>query len=163
VLEHDPVPDSMDLRSETGWTLYKQCDARWGSQRLGTCSLTICQAGCAMSSVAMMLSTKGVNINPEGFNNWLKGNGGYVSGCDIAWAKADNFGKTKFQGVETASEAAICSGVSAGHGVIANVNGGEHWVLITGCRGGGVFSVNDPGFNKATYTMGEILREAVYH
>lgn len=96
--------------------------------------------------------------------------------------------------------------------------GGQHWVLLTGCRGGGVFDVNDPGndallllfrlsifgshssvwtaparacgadrlsppvlrsralivfshvlacvnagFNRNTYTMGDILQEAVYH
>jgi len=65
--------------------------------------------------------------------------------------------------MEKASEATICSGLSAGHGIIANVRGGAHWVLLTGCRGGGVFDVNDPGFNQATYTFGEILQEAVYH
>ena len=65
--------------------------------------------------------------------------------------------------IQTASEAAICSGVAAGHGIIANVNGGSHWVLITGCAGNGVFYVNDPGFNRNTYSFHEILREAVYH
>ena len=33
----------------------------------------------------------------------------------------------------------------------------------TGCRGGGVFDVNDPGFNQATYTIGDIVTNAVYH
>ena len=42
-----------------GWTEYKQCDSRWANQGLGYCSQTICQAGCAMSSVAMILKTKG--------------------------------------------------------------------------------------------------------
>jgi hypothetical protein len=42
-----------------GWTEYKQCDSRWGGNELGTCSGTsICNAGCAMSSVAMILRTK---------------------------------------------------------------------------------------------------------
>jgi hypothetical protein len=46
-----------------GWVMYKQCDARWAYQQLGWCSgLTICAAGCAMSSAAMMLATKG---NPK--------------------------------------------------------------------------------------------------
>jgi len=168
--EHTLLPDEdavlvppSNVSTTLGWTLYKQCDSRWGGEQLGTCSLTICKAGCAMSSVAMMLSTKGVNVNPGTLNSWLKQNGGYASGCDIYWGKVDAFGKTHFQSVETASEASICSGLSQGHGIIANVNGGSHWVLLTGCRGGGVFNVNDPGFNRNTYTMGEILREAVYH
>jgi hypothetical protein len=41
-----------------GWTEYKQCDSRWANNKLGTCSQTICSAGCAMSSVAMVLHTK---------------------------------------------------------------------------------------------------------
>lgn len=41
-----------------GWTEYKQCDSRWANNQLGTCSQTICSAGCAMSSVAMILTTK---------------------------------------------------------------------------------------------------------
>jgi hypothetical protein len=39
-----------------GWTdtVFKQCDSAWGGQRLGTCTgTTICDAGCAICSVAM--------------------------------------------------------------------------------------------------------------
>jgi len=161
-IDHHDVIDTNET-SRDGWALFKQCDARWSGNQLGTCSLTICQAGCAMSSVAMILNSRGVNTNPGSFNAWLKSNGGYASGCDLYWGKADAFGKTTFQSIETASESDICSGVAAGHGVVANVRGGSHWVLITGCRGGGVFNVNDPGFNQNTYTMSDILREAVYH
>jgi len=50
--------------TSNGWTMYKQCDNQWGSQQLGTCSETICSAGCAMSSVAMILATKGADHNP---------------------------------------------------------------------------------------------------
>lgn len=48
--------------SSYGWTEYKQCDSRWGGNQLGTCSQTICSAGCAMSSVAMILHTKVLNF-----------------------------------------------------------------------------------------------------
>lgn len=87
-----------------------------------------------------------------------------LTGCRcVRRASVDKFGKTAFQGIETADEATLCAGIAAGHGIIANVRGGSHWVLLTGCQGGGVFDVNDPGFNQATYTMGDILQEAVYH
>lgn len=74
------------------WAMFKQCDSAWGStyvliiplplllvccqcllfpniymysgEQLGTCADTICQAGCAMSSVAMALATKGWKGNP---------------------------------------------------------------------------------------------------
>eukprot|EP01033_Poteriospumella_lacustris_P010290 gene10290-7308_t len=147
-----------------GWVSYKQCDSRWANQELGTCSSqTICSAGCAMTSVAMMLKTKGASVDPSSLDSYLTKNGGYASGCNIIWAKADDFGKTKFQAIETANESQICSGLSQGHGIIANVNNGNHWVLLTGCAGNGVFYVNDPGYTRTTYKMSEILREAVYH
>jgi hypothetical protein len=48
-----------DVKS-AGWVMYKQCDSRWAYQQLGWCvGLTICSHGCAMTSVAMMLATKG--------------------------------------------------------------------------------------------------------
>lgn len=50
------------------------------SQELGTGGDTICQAGCAMSSVAMLLTTRGRGYNPGTLNSWLKGNGGYAQG-----------------------------------------------------------------------------------
>jgi len=149
---------------QSSWTLYKQCDPSWANDELGTCgSLTICAAGCAMSSVAMILRTRGVNVNPDSLNSWLRNNGGYADGCDIVWGSVDRYGKTSFQGIEHADYGTICDGIKAGHGIIANVRDGSHWVLLTGCPSNGVFSVNDPGFSQNTYNFGDVSQEAVYH
>lgn len=146
-----------------GWAEYKQCDSRWANNQLGTCSETICSAGCAMTSVAMILQTKGAGQDPASLNSWLKSNGGYASGCNIVWASVDAFGVTSFQGIEHADESAICNGLAQGHGIVANVHNGGHWVLLTACAGNGVFYVNDPGYSTTTYTMADIVQEAVYH
>lgn len=147
-----------------GWVYYNQCDYRWANQRLGWCdNYTLCTGGCAMTSTAMILATKGVGVNPSSLDDWLSNNGGYWDGCDLIWGTIDAFGVTSFQGLETADEWSICNGLSQGHGIVANVNNGEHWVLLTGCLGGGVFTVNDPAFARDTYGMWEILMEAVYH
>jgi len=69
-----------------------------------------------MSSVAMMLATKGVGVDPGSLNSWLDDNGGYANGCDIIWATPDKWGVTSFQGIETASESEICNGLSQGNG-----------------------------------------------
>ncbi len=45
-----------------------------------------CQAGCAMSSVAMYLSTRGIPQTPHSLNQWLIGHGGYVSDDLLVWA-----------------------------------------------------------------------------
>eukprot|EP00055_Hartaetosiga_balthica_P008606 m.32617 g.32617 ORF g.32617 m.32617 type:complete len:218 (-) comp6393_c0_seq2:5479-6132(-) len=145
------------------WTLYKQCDSAWGSNHLGTSSDTICSAGCAMSSVAMLLHSRGLNYNPGSLNSWLISNGGYASGDLIIWSAVDRLGKTSYQGMENPSESVVASGLSQCHGIIANVRGGSHWVLLTGYQGNGVFSVNDPGFSQSTYNYGDMLRFAVYH
>jgi len=162
--DNAPPTAEVHFNSTGSWSLFKQCDPAWGSQELGTCAgETICSAGCAMSSVAMMLATKGIGTNPGVLDAWLTQNGGYASGCLIVWAAVDAFGVTSFQGMEQADESAICSGLDQMHGIIANVNNGGHWVLLTGCAGGGVFYVNDPGYDRSTYSMSEILQEAVYH
>jgi hypothetical protein len=61
------------------------------------------------------------------------------------------------------SSATLQSGLAACHGIVANVRGGSHWVLLTGFAGGDSFTVNDPGFSQATYPLSEMLRFAVYH
>jgi hypothetical protein len=56
----------------------------------------------------------------------------------------DAFGKTSFQGIENADYDTICTGLKAGHGIIGNVRGGSHWVLLTGCDNNGNFYVCTP-------------------
>ena len=50
------------------YPLYKQCDARWANDQLGTSSNTICKAGCLMSSAAMALAGHGHDYNPKTLN-----------------------------------------------------------------------------------------------
>jgi len=145
------------------WKLFKQCDSRWAPNRLGTCSETICQAGCAMSCVAMILATKGVNIDPGVLNSWLRSHGGYVSGCDIIWSKANEFGKVAFIGQSRQPYAAICDGISKGYAYIANVMNGRHWVLLSACEANESFEVNDPGFSRSSYTYGEVGLVSIYN
>jgi len=157
------VTEVSTVQDTQGWVLYKQCGESYSNNELGTCGgLSICDAGCAMSSVAMALSTFGHRINPGELNSWLRGHGGYAGGCSLYWVSVDAFGFSSFVGQERLSESQICSHIKKGDAVIANVRGGSHWVLLTGCRGRGVFDVNDPGFNQATYTLGDILTNSIY-
>jgi hypothetical protein len=110
-----------------------------------------------------VLLQQGVSQDPGSLNTWLRNNGGYASGCNIYWGSVDAFGVTKYQGKQNANENEICNGLSKGHGIIANVHNGGHWVLLTACAGGGTFYVNDPGYNTATYHLSDFKEEAVYH
>jgi hypothetical protein len=83
------------------WTLYKQCDQRWGKDRLGTSSNTICAAGCAMTSVSMALATYGVLVDkhtaePEDLNVWLTKHGGYIEGDLLVWNAVHHLKNDKF-------------------------------------------------------------------
>lgn len=75
----------------------------------------------------------------------------------------DALGYTTYVGKQSPTESEICNGLAAGHGLVANVHNGGHWVLLTGCAGGGVYYVNDPGYSTDTYSHGEIVDLAVYH
>jgi len=144
--------------------LFKQCDSRWGSHRIGTSSKTICQVGCLMTSVSMVLngmgkSINGKKMNPDVLNNYLTKNGGYVSGDEFVWSKVDSFG-LKFI-TNSCPRSQVISKFNAGDIVILNVRGGSHWVLMTG-HSGNTLKVNDPGFSVSSYSLNDVVAAGVY-
>ncbi len=146
------------------YPLYKQCDSRWGSDRLGTSSDTICSAGCLMSSVSMVLADCGKSIGgavatPKTLNAWLTKNGGYVSGDLFVWGAVNSFGLTFVK--KAYSSADITTLFKQGKAVILNVNNGGHWVLMTGISGSN-YLVNDPGFSRTSYGFGEVVEAGIY-
>ena len=135
------------------YPMYKQCDSRWANDQLGTSSKTICQAGCLMSSAAMALSGTGHSYDPKTLNNWLKSNGGYVSGNLFVWASINKLGLT-FKGF--VANSAIKSNLDAGNVVICNVHNGGHWVLAHSYNGNNIL-VNDPGYSTTSYDLTQIV------
>ncbi len=85
---------------------------------------------------------RGCSKDPGDLNAWLKSNGGYGSGCNIYWGSVDKLGYSTFVGKQDPTYSyttEMCNGLAAGHGLIANVHNGGHWVLLTGCAGNNVF------------------------
>ena len=155
---------SVLLAVSAAYPLFKQCDSRWGSNKLGTSAKTVCQAGCLMSSVAMVLNdcgktVNGQSANPGNFNSWLVSNGGYVSGNLFVWGATSKFGLS-FVGFSS-DHNQIRNHFKAGKAVILNVNNGGHFVLMTGISGTN-YLVNDPGFAKTSYTQGEVVKSGIY-
>ena len=142
---------------------WRQCDGSWGSDNLGTCSDTICSSGCAITSVSMFMAYRGYGGNPGTLNSWLRNNGGYASGCLIYWGKPDELGFTSFNGKQNPTYDTVCASVERGNGIIANVNGGGHYVLITSCDGAGNYNVNDPAGRRSSFSHGEVSVFVVYH
>ena len=149
----------------SSYPLYKQCDSRWGSDKLGTSGQTICQAGCLMSSVAMVIadcgrSIGGAQATPKTLNTFLRNNGGYVSGNLFVWGAVNSFG-LGFVGKAYNSND-IQNHFRQGRAVILNVNNGGHWVLVTGISGSS-YLVNDPGFARTSYGFGEVSEAGIYN
>lgn len=143
------------------YPLYKQCDPAWANDQLGTSSNTICKAGCTMSSASMGLAGTGHSYNPRTLNQWLKANGGYVSGDLFVWGSINKIGLT-FEG--KVSNGQIKAKLDAGKVVICNVHNGGHWVLAHGYSGDNIL-VNDPGYSTTSYTLSQIVdgQNAVYN
>ncbi|MGI6294711.1 MAG: DNRLRE domain-containing protein [Armatimonadota bacterium] len=139
--------------------LYGQCWSPWAYYQLGFCSgVSICDAGCAMCSSAMILAFYGVNANPANLNEYLKANGGYYSGCNIYWAPVAGMSGGSVTWVASydwtyvaADLNVVNAQLDAGYPLICETryNGGMHFVVITG-RDGATYYINDPGFGDKT-------------
>jgi len=136
---------------------YLQCDSTWGDDTL-PCGDTICQVGCAMTSVTEAL--KG-GFNPGTLNSWLKAHGGY-EGCDLVWASVNSLGITFQEQSKHTLDWLETAANNCNYAIVANVLNGAHWVLITGYAGGGNFYVNDPADFHSTYAYDGIVTESVY-
>lgn len=134
---------------------FSQCDSAWGSKILGTCSeYTICEQGCAISSVAMVFKYFGISTDPGKINEWLKANGGYFSGCLISWATAANIAPDKLTWVARVDKedwSRLRYELDNGYPVIIEVpfSYGQHFVVATGYSGDTVF-INDPYYTSRT-------------
>lgn len=152
------------------WTMYKQCSGSWSGHKLGTGSDTICQAGCAMSSVAMALATKkedinGARANPGSLNDWLTSHGGYADGDLIVWGSVSKLGGMHTTTITSSMSSSELTGhIKSCNPVIANVRGGSHWVLVNGydTGSGSTFAVNDPGFSTDSYDLSGMSHFVVY-
>lgn len=154
------------------WTApnYKQCDARWGSNLLAQGPKTICQIGCAMTSVAMILADRGVVINgklvdPGSLNDWMNKNEGY-SGNLIIWGSVNDLSSCKYMGKKN-QFVEYEQILKVGYGyqyLILNVKSGGHWVLLQGLNENNEYIVNDPGRNiSPNYPKDETITQAAFY
>ena len=130
---------------------FKQTDKRWASVKLGSSGKTIAQIGCATTGIAMMESYRtGTTIYPDAMSKKLK----YTSSGSVYWPSG-------YSQVSSNSNylLRIYEKLKSGKPVLIgakNKYGGQHWVVITGFKGGNTLSasnflVNDPGSqNRAT-------------
>lgn len=131
-----------------------QQDGAWGGAPLGFSPTdTIASAGCAITSVAMMLRYYGINTDPGAFNSWLNGNGGYVNVDQVLWGSIDGYsrGRIAFSGWLGPDLEVIHTELDSGRPVVAEVSlgGNQHFILLTGYSTEGGLIANDPWFNDS--------------
>ncbi|KAG2387183.1 hypothetical protein C9374_001515 [Naegleria lovaniensis] len=145
-------------RQSYNYPLFKQCDRRWGANRLGSSS-TICKVGCLMTSVTSALNGRGKSSkNPGEMNAYLRAHGGYYGNLFV-WGAVAKFG-FKYLG-QTTNKSTIRNWLCSGKVVVLNVNGGGHWVLAKSYSSG-VYGVNDSGYNRSSYAESQVVRAAAF-
>lgn len=158
------------------YPFYKQCDNNWGNDIMVT--KTICSVGCLMSSTSMAIYGTNILINnnqsnPQQLNNWCKNTPNcYDDSNDLSevvvtqidpsrifWDDVTSMHRTNDLSFET-----IISYLQKGRIVIANVNSGHHFVLVTGysTTGDNTYYVNDPGYDRNTYTYSEVVGYRIF-
>lgn len=129
---------------------YKQTDSRWANVKIGSSGKTISQIGCATTAIAMIESyrTK-TTVYPDAMSKKLS----YTSSGSVYWP-------SHYTAVTSSSNYLnkIYTELKDGKAVLfgaKNSKGSQHWVVITGFKGGSSltaagFTINDPGSNSRT-------------
>jgi hypothetical protein len=131
---------------------FYQTDGAWSGDQLGTCSTTIGDEGCALTSTAMVFAYYGVNTNPGALNTWLKSINGYDYDCVLNWIKAALIDSSIEWIPGTARDFnRLRSELDLGYPIILHVNNGGqmHFVVATGYSGN-TYYINDPLYSSRT-------------
>ncbi|MHA3773797.1 C39 family peptidase [Verrucomicrobiota bacterium sgz303538] len=141
---------------------FRQNDPRWGKDPLGPSDDTLGSAGCAISSVAMVLSSYGVDTDPQRLNAFLTEHEGFTPQGWVYWEKAAETAPEKVKHVyeDLPSYRLIDMNLLHGNPVIVRVRlprGTTHFVVIAG-KDGFDYLTRDPGAgaSKGLYPLSEL-------
>ena len=131
------------------YPVYCQEDPRWGSMKLIDGSYNIANAGCALTSTAMLLAGMGKTINgqaitPPVLDRYLQAHQNPADGSCIEWYTAAHAVGLNPHSVDGSTIDAM---LRSGHPVIMNIHNGNHWVLVTGKDANG-YICQDPAYGN---------------
>ena len=138
--------------------LFTQNDPQWGEDLLGPTDQTMGEAGCAVSSAAMILRFYGLDTDPGRLNQFLEEHEGYTAQGWLKWEAVEPLapGKVRHAYEDLPSYALIDSNLARGNPVIVRVrlpSGITHFVVVMG-KTGFDYLIRDPS--------GEGRRRGVY-
>ncbi len=128
---------------------FLQSDPRWGANPLGPSSSdTLASAGCAVAAAAMILSSYGVDTDPQRLNDFLQAHNGYTPEAWIKWEAAAQLSPRKLDLYENdASYQLIDENLEKENPVIVRIryqSGITHFVVVCG-KEGLDYLITDPG------------------
>ncbi len=123
---------------------YNQRDSEWGNMGIGTSGVSMADAGCLVSSVAMVATHYGKNIKPSD----IAGNSSpFVPGTAYMYQSWSSLGVNVTRTNNSVSESTIDNEINAGRPVIVGLYGSysypQHFIVIKGKDSGG-YIMNDP-------------------
>ena len=150
--------------AQRSYPTFRQCDLRWRLDIMGASSRNMCDAGCFITCISMILNYCGISINggtanPRSFNNWLSNNRGYVGGNQFVWDSVDRIGLDYIGQVSNARD--IRYYFNNDYSVILNVRNGAHFVLMTGATATG-YNAIDPRSLNSFYSNTDVTRAFIY-
>ena len=147
---------------------YNQRDSQWGNIGIGGSGISMADAGCLVTSVAMIAKHYGKNINPAD----IASNGSpFVPGTAYMYDSWSGTGISVSRYKNSPSESIIDGEINAGRPVIVGLYGSysypQHFIVIKGKDGGGYIMydpfLKDGGdgvkhLSDGGYSFGNIVR-----
>lgn len=165
--------------SDDGYTTWKQSDSAWNQAEAWPAAEypqatlhTMKQAGCVVTSIAMLLRHYNVvtetdvnQFNPWIVNNQFKANGCFDSGADLDWTKVQNaYPAFQYAGRKSYSFNRLSSLYNSGYACLLKVNGSggyNHYVAVRSVSGSNV-TIMDPGSSATSLDRYGTPKEIVY-
>lgn len=142
-------PHLTEVISDLDVPRFLQGDSQWGGNTLGTCSDTVAESGCAITSLAMIFNYYQSGFTDPGkLNSCLRNNGGYLNGCLVYWSN-----RCMPSGVSYNYPGDIDQELRNGRPIVVGVDNGNHWVVVIGKRSDGRYNINNPSA-YSTSTLG---------
>ena len=147
-------------RVEIPVPLFSQADPAWGQDELGPSGQSLGEAGCAVTSAAMVLRFYGVDTDPGRLNAYCDDHGGYTPQGWLYWEKAAEAagGGVRHAYEDLPSYWLLDSNLLRGNPVIVRVrlpSGITHFVVVMG-KEGYDYLIRDPagaGRTRGVYPL----------
>lgn len=172
------VPFSASATASNDYTQWRQSDAAWNqaeawpaSQYPNATMRYMSQAGCLVTSIAMLLRHYNVvtDSNVNNFNPWicneaLKSAGAFNSAADLYWSGVSKaYPNFTYVGSTSYSQSQLVSLYNQGYACIVAVNGNGHYVAVRSASSTSNITIMDPGWGYTSLSSFSSVNAIYYY